>query len=91
MGGLTLSKVLIDWGYDRGDIYCPQCKKVYAHDIDETVDAFKLPKDVPVICRNCNKLHYVRRRDWKKAKRIFDKKLLSMVGIKKLPKGMSYV
>ena len=63
--------VLIDWGPDRGLLFCSVCKRKTIHDIDETmrdrkgkVNAKKLPKNVPVICRKCNRLKFVNKIKW---------------------------
>jgi len=78
--------ILIDWGYDRGLLYCPTCRKPYVSDVDVTltlnsrgkrIAVKKLPRKVPVICRGCGTPRTVQRSKWIKASKRFDKNLLT--------------
>lgn len=75
--------ILIDWGYDRGLLFCENCNHLRMHDLDKAVNPKKISMNVPIWCRECLKPKVIRKKAWIRACKLSDRKLLLMFGLEK--------
>lgn len=71
-----MARILLDWGYDRGLLYCERCGKEFVHDIDKAINPKDVPEKVPIICRGCNFPRIVSKEEWIHACKKFEEHLL---------------